>query len=189
MRIPLSRLRASSYSIFVAISELLCFISKHCVSQRSGYLLLPLFLFFYAANAQNNVGVNLSTGTAHVSIPVYTMVRGGVAVPVSLEYDAKGLRIGEIEGLVGSGWQLNAGGAITRNLRDLPDDIKADQSSNARVGWMFNTNATKINSFLLSMIIILPHVRMRGQILIIYWLIFQIILIWNQTSSMFRRRD
>jgi hypothetical protein len=101
----------------------------------------------YKVNAQNNVSVNLSTGTANVNIPVYTISRGQASVPISLEYTAVGIRGGELQGALGTGWQLNAGGAIVRELHDLPDDIKSDQSNNSRMGWLYNTNATKINNF------------------------------------------
>ena len=106
---------------------------------------LPLLILFARNFSQAQiVNVQMSTGTAHISIPVHTVRTGDISVPVSLEYNAIGIRPGEIENVVGTGWDLNAGGSITRELRDLPDDIKADQSSNSRLGWLYNTNATKI---------------------------------------------
>jgi len=99
---------------------------------------------------QKNVSVNLTTGTAHVSIPVYTVQRGDVSIPVSLEYGATGIRVTDMQSVLGTGWQLNTGGAISRDLRDLPDDVKTDNGSNSRLGWMHNSNGSKINNFTVS---------------------------------------
>ena len=35
-------------------------------------------------------------------------------------------------------------------MRGLPDDVKKDNSNNTRLGWFYNTNGTKINSFNIS---------------------------------------
>lgn len=140
-------LRASRIRLlYISISNLF----KATTRLDSSLRQLCVLLFSTAvlsANAQ--VTVNNNTGTAHFSLPVYTVQRGNVAVPVSLEYDAKGIRINDPEGPIGTGWQLSAGGAINRELRDLPDDIKADIGGRSRMGWMYTTNATKVNNFLI----------------------------------------
>ena len=50
-------------------------------------------------------------------------------------------------GIVGMGWALNAGGSITRQVRDLPDDVTTDNQAATKTGWIFNTNGTLINNF------------------------------------------
>ncbi len=110
-------------------------------------VLAVLILFSCNLLRGQKVDVSMSTGTVHVSIPVYTVKSGNAIVPLTLEYYGTGIKPAELESVVGTGWKLKAGGVITRELRDLPDDIKADQGSNSRMGWLYNTNATKINNF------------------------------------------
>ena len=94
-----------------------------------------------------NVSVNQNTGTAHVSIPIYTISYGQISSPVSLEYNAIGIRSSEPESVLGTGWQLSAGGAVTRIVRDLPDDVGTDLLGNTRQGWFYNNIGSSINSF------------------------------------------
>ncbi|MDR6969682.1 hypothetical protein J2X31_003716 [Flavobacterium arsenatis] len=61
-------------------------------------------------------------GLPNISIPIYTIDAGSVQVPISLSYHAKGIQVAEIASRVGTGWALNAGGLITRQARDMPDD-------------------------------------------------------------------
>lgn len=48
--------------------------------------------------------------------------QNGYSVPVNLVYQTKGVRVQDIASSVGLGWNLSAGGAITRVMRDEPDD-------------------------------------------------------------------
>jgi hypothetical protein len=118
-----------------------------CINPVARISSFIMIIFYWNVTNGQNVEVRMNTGTAHISIPVYEIKVGELSADVSLEYSARGVRPADLEGVLGTGWQLNAGGCITRELRDLPDDIKADQSGNNRVGWLFNSNATKIGSF------------------------------------------
>jgi hypothetical protein len=107
-----------------------------------------LFLFGSISLAQKNVvNVNLSTGAPNVVIPLYTIHRGMVSLPISLVYSSLGIKPRDVEGSAGMGWQLEAGGAITRIVRGLPDDVMQDNWGNSRLGWMYNTKQTSINNF------------------------------------------
>ncbi len=68
--------------------------------------------------------VNLFTGQANVSIPIYNFKNNsGLAMSVSLEYvGGGGIQLGQSPTIVGLGWYLNAGGEITRTVRGMPDD-------------------------------------------------------------------
>lgn len=68
------------------------------------------------------VPVSHYTGLPTISIPIYTISSGGLDIPVSLSYHARGVRVAEIASRVGIGWSLNAGGAITRQIRGKADE-------------------------------------------------------------------
>ncbi len=68
-----------------------------------------------------DIPVTLGTGQANVSIPLYTITSGKLSLPISLDYDASGIRVEQEASDVGLGWTLNAGGAITRAVRDKDD--------------------------------------------------------------------
>lgn len=69
-----------------------------------------------------NVPVNLYTGVADISVPLYDFPGRKVNVPISLSYHASGIKVKDIASSVGLGWNLNAGGAITRIVRGSPDE-------------------------------------------------------------------
>jgi len=100
-----------------------------------------LLLLCNAAFAQSPVSVNPLTGTAGITIPVYTVSSGQVSVPVYLQYTGSGVRIKDVEGTAGMSWNLYAGGQISRVVRGLPDDCTADSLNNTMYGWMATGNA------------------------------------------------
>jgi YD repeat-containing protein len=78
-----------------------------------------------AGNIGSSTGlsVDLYTGTAQISIPITSLASKEVTIPVSLNYvGAKGIRVQDYAGSVGLGWQLNAGGSISRVVRCFPDE-------------------------------------------------------------------
>ncbi|TKC60281.1 hypothetical protein FBD94_15355 [Pedobacter hiemivivus] len=86
--------------------------------------------FLGIASAGAEIGVDLYTGTAQINIPVTSLSSGQMTIPVSLSYvGARGIKIQDYASQVGLGWQLNAGGSITRVVRGFPDD-----SSNGYLG-------------------------------------------------------
>lgn len=70
-----------------------------------------------------DVPVGYYTGTPSVSIPLYEIDGGSFSVPVSLSYHASGVRVNDISNWVGLGWNLNAGGMISRTIMNLADEI------------------------------------------------------------------
>lgn len=76
-----------------------------------------------ASLAKNiNIPVSYSSGTPQISIPFYTVRSGQMELPVSLSYNASGIRVDEVATWVGLGWNLNAGGQITRTVRGSADE-------------------------------------------------------------------
>ncbi|GAB2769792.1 hypothetical protein GCM10027275_10370 [Rhabdobacter roseus] len=85
------------------------------------------------------VPVSLYTGTPSIDIPLYTLEEGKIKVPISLSYHASGVRVNQHPGWVGLNWNLNAGGAITRVVKDLPDDKDLSKAGVERkYGYYFN---------------------------------------------------
>jgi len=66
--------------------------------------------------------VNLNTGVPDISIPIYELKGRSITVPISINYHAAGIRVGEIASWVGLGWALNVGGCISRSVQGLPDE-------------------------------------------------------------------
>lgn len=68
------------------------------------------------------VPVTKSTGIPSISIPLLNISEGGIEIPISLSYNASGIKVQQQETTVGLGWALNAGGVITRSVNGRPDD-------------------------------------------------------------------
>ena len=70
----------------------------------------------------SGIDLNLSTGMINQSIPLYTLNSINLSVPISLSYTSCGIRVNEVGGSVGTGWNLNAGGLITRTVLGKVDE-------------------------------------------------------------------
>ena len=68
------------------------------------------------------VPVSEFTGTPNISIPLYEFKTKSFTIPVALSYHASGIRPELHPGPTGLGWTLFAGGAITREVRGIPDE-------------------------------------------------------------------
>lgn len=66
--------------------------------------------------------VDISTGRINYQIPFYKINEGGVEIPVYLSYNYSGLMTDEKNNTAGLGWNLQAGGIITRKINGLPDE-------------------------------------------------------------------
>lgn len=78
---------------------------------------LPAFL--PSANALSVVEApqhqrGLATGTPEIAIPLHNLQSRSLSLPIRLDYDARGVRVGEVASWVGLNWRLEAGGAIAR---------------------------------------------------------------------------
>lgn len=77
-----------------------------------------------AFSQYGNVDVNLHTGQPNIVVPIYTYSGNEMDLPISLTYDASGIKVNQIATNVGLGWNLNVGGRISRQVRGLPDDYE-----------------------------------------------------------------
>ena len=69
----------------------------------------------------NNI-VSGFTGLPSISVPLYEINVDGFKLPISLSYNSSGVKVSDVAGWVGTGWSLNCGGVVTRNVMDTPDD-------------------------------------------------------------------
>ncbi|MBK9486949.1 MAG: hypothetical protein IPO01_17740 [Chitinophagaceae bacterium] len=81
--------------------------------------------------------VDLYTGKTNVNLPLYTLKSGSISLPISLQANVNAHRVNEIGSWVGLGWNLNAGGVITRVMKNLPDEFAGNTISTAyqMPGW------------------------------------------------------
>jgi hypothetical protein len=66
--------------------------------------------------------VDYYTGKINVSIPIYTIKTKELTVPIDISYNSAGIQLDELASWVGLGWNLNAGGAVIRNVKGIPDN-------------------------------------------------------------------
>lgn len=69
------------------------------------------------------IPVSCFTGIPDVSIPLYEVTVGDFHVPFSLSYHAAGIRPDQHPGWTGVGWNLNAGGVLSRIVKGFPDEL------------------------------------------------------------------
>lgn len=89
-----------------------------------------------------DIPVGYTSGTPGINVPIYTVRSGSLEIPVSLSYNASGIRVEESATWVGLGWNLNTGGTISRSVRGLPDDKANGYISvpnNRKVGYVYAT--------------------------------------------------
>lgn len=67
--------------------------------------------------------VSYFTGIPNISVPLYQIKGKQIGLGLDLSYHAGGTRPEQHPGWTGLGWNLNAGGAITRTIKDLPDEM------------------------------------------------------------------
>jgi YD repeat-containing protein len=78
-----------------------------------------------AASLLNLQGDDVSLYQCRISqsIPLAELKSYDLSVPVNLHYSTTGVRVNEIAGWVGHGWNITGGGQITRVMRGLPDEF------------------------------------------------------------------
>lgn len=81
-------------------------------------------------NFDQNFGIDLYTGTVNINIPIEKIQQDDLPVNLGLNYDATGVLVNNISGVVGQNWELNAGGAITRKVKGMCfDELNYDHGS------------------------------------------------------------
>lgn len=68
--------------------------------------------------------VALYTGTPSISIPLFDVPLQDYVLPIELQYNGTSILVDQPPSWVGLGWNLSAGGVITRKVNDEPDEHK-----------------------------------------------------------------
>ncbi len=121
-------------------------------------ILVPLFLFAVCTLAQTeendyrekfalpspnaanlgsfgNIPVNLYTGAVGIDIPLCELKGRQLSMPVSVSCKTSGIRLTERPSRIGMGWTLHAGGAVSRVVRGIPDELETyDANQNNYTG-------------------------------------------------------
>lgn len=76
-----------------------------------------------ALHAPINYPVNGNTGIPEITIPIYTIEAGKIKVPIILRYHPANAKIdGSVNCNVAHGWTLETGGAVSRTIKNKPDE-------------------------------------------------------------------
>lgn len=96
-----------------------------------------------AAAFQNYIDypVDLYNGLPNVNIPLYNLQIGNYSLPISLSYNAGGVKVQENESLVGLKWSLNYGGLISRTIMGHPDE---SEKVGRYGGWFDSANTIDV---------------------------------------------
>ncbi|MBU2913234.1 MULTISPECIES: hypothetical protein [Reichenbachiella] len=82
--------------------------------------------------------VGIKYGVPKIKIPIQTLIKDDLFVPISLNYHTIGIKVEEEATWAGLGWHLEAGGTITRLIRGENDLALADKASNSKaLGYPF----------------------------------------------------
>ncbi|HTF82756.1 MAG TPA: hypothetical protein VL947_13565, partial [Cytophagales bacterium] len=114
---------------------------------------IVLFAIGLSQTFSQDVPVDISTGTPIVQVPLWNVTDYDLSTPVSLVYNANGVKLQEDDGWYGLGWFLSVGGNIVRQVRSLPDDYPGVTYPGK--GWLYTSAsgtgvATQVGAYTLS---------------------------------------
>lgn len=95
------------------------------------------------------IPISYFTGVPNVAVPLHTISEGSLQIPLSLNYHASGVKVGELASWVGSNWSLQLG-MVSRTVLGTPDDISNGYYDNNGdlVQPMLENNATSTQQML-----------------------------------------
>lgn len=113
----------------VVLTLLLGFTSFFVFSQESDNIpislrILPPSMDNYIFTKNGNIQFNGNSGGFSYSVPLYDINYGPLSCNISLDYYTSGIKVNDVAGKAGMGWNLNAGGMITRVVKGSPDEKK-----------------------------------------------------------------
>lgn len=78
----------------------------------------------YALGNYGNVPIGHFTGSLNLQVPLIEFNSADIKVPIYLFYGSNGIKVDDVSGNVGIGWNMHFGGIITKTVRDLDDDLQ-----------------------------------------------------------------
>jgi YD repeat-containing protein len=75
------------------------------------------------SSAADVTSVDPYSGVGTVNIPIYAYSVDDLNLGISLGYSTKGIRVSQVASDIGLGWDLNAGGSITRVVNGIEDEV------------------------------------------------------------------
>lgn len=76
----------------------------------------------FSISKGGQLSVGMFTGAPSASIPLYDFKLRNLSIPITLNYSSNGLKVDEIPGRSGLGWNLSIGGSVNRIVHGKPDD-------------------------------------------------------------------
>lgn len=93
-----------------------------------------------------NTPVSEYTGIPDVKIPLYSINDSNLDFDMQLRYHPNSIKKDERAGTTGLGWNLTAGGSITRVIRGLPDELYGNQLTPPK--WGINCSMNDLGNFI-----------------------------------------
>lgn len=69
-----------------------------------------------------DIPIGYYTGTANISIPLYSIKEGDIEIPLTLQYHSSGIKVDDQATWVGLGWDLSPEGSIIQEVRGKNDE-------------------------------------------------------------------
>jgi YD repeat-containing protein len=78
----------------------------------------------YELGKFGDIPIGMFTGTANFSVSIMTFGDGKTNIPISVDYSSNGIKVDQLSTKVGLGWNLIAGGVISRIVNQNPDELR-----------------------------------------------------------------
>lgn len=82
-----------------------------------------------------DIPVGHYTGTAEVSVPLYTLKVDNIEIPLALSYHTSGIKVADEATWVGLGWNFMPEGTITQEIRGREDFVSGGDGFNTTSGY------------------------------------------------------
>ncbi len=136
---------------FLILSFILFFSHLWLNSQENSYS-IPQVLMPEPSAAefirQEAYPVSNHTGSATVTVPIYTVRSGDIEIPITATYNTGGIKVNQEASWIGLGWNLNVGGMITRVINGNDDLGEQD----GHIGRIFdkhiNINSVSVEDYI-----------------------------------------
>lgn len=107
----------------------ICLLSLSGLCQNNLYrvaTIIPPSPTAAALGKYGDIPVSLYNGTPTINIPLYDLKTAGNSLAISMQYDASGVKVSQESSWVGLSWSLNAGGVVSRVIRQKDDFYKTN---------------------------------------------------------------